>query len=668
ASPSDKTPPNTVLATRLLPTVPKDFVIEMESVDDHPPERQVLHWLTIDGVTEEQPRRSRRIQLADMSPGQHRLEIAAEDIAGNRDESPEVLLIEVDAQPPFIELDDVPLGVARDEVPVIKFEITDDRTRASDVRVDFEVGEILLNSGPDRIISRGSLNGESRLELFGLEEDRNYRVTLTAIDAVGNETTESISFAVDREPTLDCTATGRASLWVGLLALTLALRTRRRRAWIAALVVTMAGTSNANAISTGGAFAGPTAESGSSVYWNAAAVGQNRNDGVRFFLEGGGSLIDIAYTRTDADPSSGRRFDTVDFAALSPSLQFLLQAPTSVPWLDILVGGFAPTTSGAGWPEDGPQRFFATDATIAAYTIPVGALMAPNDEWSFSLMVGPTWGFINTYNSFDYGAFANDQLPPGADPFPVESELLEGVNNLRANGFGLSATAGVYWKPTRNLRVGVGAVYNSTIDMNGTIDLALPESVEESTGIALEPSGDIAIDYRMPWSANAEIEYRVGAHRLATTFDFQRKSRQQASPAIVTNGNPSFVDGPRLSVSGRLDDWTIGIRDFWRLNEEWEIAARFDYDPRSIPNETLNPISLDFTTYEVAVGGRHQLTDSLAISMTYAFRYMQSIEVSNSVFTPRQAGDSGLNLPSANGQYQPEPVHRIVVGVDWGGR
>ncbi|MEM6731412.1 MAG: hypothetical protein AAF658_07635, partial [Myxococcota bacterium] len=475
--------------------------------------------------------------------------------------------------------------------------------------------------------------------------------------AAGNSAESVLAFAIDRDPTLDCSNTGATPWFVVALAL---LGLRRRRIGLAVILFA---TSPAHAITTGGAFAGPTQGSGSSVYWNAAALAADSR-GTRFHLEGGGSLVDISYTRADAG-ANGSPFDTVNFQRLSPTLSFSFVAPTREDYLFLVAGGFSPSTSGAGWPGDGPQRFFGTDQTQVTYAIPVGVIWAPSPAVAVSVMAGPSWGSIDTASAFDYGAFANGLLPPSADPFPTESDLLEGQTLLRASGFGYSGTAGIWFSPTRDLQFGFGAVYNSHIQMSGDVELVLPDSIEESTGIALEPDGDLDVELRLPWAVNSEVQYRIRSHQLAVTFDYQRRSRQDVFPADVSQGSPSFINGPRLSVKGSVDDWTLGVRDLWTLNESFELAARVDFDPRAIPDEALSPVNLDFTSLELALGVPHQVSESVALAMTYAYRHLRSVNVTNSLYNPRLPGDSGLNLPSANGLYAPAPVHRLVLGVDW---
>ncbi|MEO0811286.1 MAG: hypothetical protein AAFY60_00390, partial [Myxococcota bacterium] len=661
----DVTAPETQLSDIAPKMVQPAMTLTMNSYDDAPPQQYVSHWVTIDGVRESERRTGRTLAFSDLPSGFHTIELAAMDLAGNVDPTPVVLSLMVDSEPPTLDILKAPRGLARDSVLEIEHEVRDNETAPGEIQMSYTIGEIARENVPDIPIARGTLTPGEAIVLEGLTEDRAYRVTLTATDRAGNVAEEVISFAVDQDPTLDCSATGAAPLWFALLAIAV-LGWRRRLAIALALCVTCFVGSNAHAITTGGAFAGPTLKSGASSYWNAASLTQSRG-GTRFFFEGGGSLINIDYARAGIDPGSGQNFENVNFNTISPALNFTLAIETPVSSLDVIVGGYSPTTSGAGWPTDGPQRFFGTDQALFTYAMPIGVLYAPSDRWGVSVMAGPTWGFVKTYTAFDFGNFANDLLPPGAEPFPTENELLEGVTYIDASGFGYALTAGFWAAPTSNLRFGVGAVYNGTMTMDGVLELQVPGSVEESTGLDLEPVGDIELSYRLPWALNGEVEYRFRNHRFAVTFDYQKKSRQDVTPALVTNSDPSFVDGPRLAIKAAIGDWTLGVRDLWRVNEDWDVALRLDYDPRSIPDESLNPVNLDFTSWEAAVGGRYALSPRVTLSMTYAFRYLQPIDVTNSLYQARLPGDSGLNLPSANGFYDPDPVHRIVLGVEWGG-
>ncbi|MEM6731896.1 MAG: hypothetical protein AAF658_10090, partial [Myxococcota bacterium] len=401
---NDRTPPETILESPMPTTAPATLAFTMASLDESPPERQLSHRLTIDGVREAEPRNGRNLVVSGLTSGTHVIEIAAVDLAGNEDPTPVFATFDVDADPPQIDLVQAPRGAVREERIEIVHVVRDNQTATANIRVDYTIGEVARANVEDLVVGQGSLAAGEPLILENLMEDRGYRVTLTAIDEAGNESKLDFAFAIDRTPTLDCSNTGGSLLWATFLCVGMLFFGRRRRglAWLVACGLLLAATP-AFAISDGGAFAGPTLESGTSVTWNAASLTQNRG-GTRLYFEAGGSLIDIGYTRAGTDPNDGTSFEPVSFATIKPSVSFMLSTPSSLPWLDFLVGGYTPTSTGAGWPVDGPQRFFGTEQTLFTYALPVGVLISTSPRWGFSLMAGPSYGFIDTRTAFDFGA------------------------------------------------------------------------------------------------------------------------------------------------------------------------------------------------------------------------------------------------------------------------
>lgn len=425
------------------------------------------------------------------------------------------------------------------------------------------------------------------------------------------------------------------------------------------------GSGHAHAITTGGAFAGPTRESGTSVYWNPAALAQS-TPGVRLLLEGAAATFDIGYARAGVDPNSGRPFDAVSFQLLGPSASFLLSVPMTKGNLRFLVGGYSPLAVGANWPEGGPQRHHGTNQLLASYALPFGLLLAEKDRWGVSLMGGPVFGVFNADSAFDFGTFLNESLGPGAEIFAIEDPLLEGETRLRGRGFTGVLTCGLWLALTDRLRVGVGALYQHPLQLSGTVEIVPPDSVRESTGIELDLRGRLDVDYGLPWALNSELEYQAGSHALAITFDYIRNQQRIASAATISQGTVNVLNGPRVSVSGAVDDWTLGVRDIFTVNTDWQVSGRLDYDPRSIPDEVFSPVNIDFTSVEGAIGVRWTLDPELALSMTYAIRVLQPVTVRTSLYNPRQSSSSGLNYTPANGRYTAAPIHRIVLGLDWG--
>ncbi|MEM6532698.1 MAG: hypothetical protein AAF654_08735 [Myxococcota bacterium] len=223
----DATPPRTSLVRGPGAIVPSDFMVEMDSMDESPPEAQVRHRIYVDGDTFGGLRVGRAIALEGVPSGVREISIAAVDLAGNEDYSPVEFTVVVDATAPFIAFDSPPEGIVRTRTPELEYNVSDDRSSLQALRVEYTVGEISRDAEPDRRVMAGTLNGGTPLRIQGLSEDESYRVTLTAFDEAGNQSTVKVAFAVDEDPTLDCTSIGAVPGWLGLL-LMFGLRRRKR--------------------------------------------------------------------------------------------------------------------------------------------------------------------------------------------------------------------------------------------------------------------------------------------------------------------------------------------------------------------------------------------------------------------------------------------------------
>lgn len=233
ASPDDRTAPQTRLERAPPPFVPASFVVDMDSVDETPPERQVRHRLYVDGVPDDRLRVGRSIAVNDLSSGPHRIGLAAVDLAGNEDPNPVELTVTVDTTRPTLELVSPPRGVLRAAQTEIRYAVDDDWTPAESLRIDYVVGEVARTAQPDLRVAAGTLPAGEPLVLTSLREDQAYRVTLTVTDRAGNRSEEELAFAVDADPTFDCSSIP-APPWMLVLIAAFAIRARCRRAKSAA--------------------------------------------------------------------------------------------------------------------------------------------------------------------------------------------------------------------------------------------------------------------------------------------------------------------------------------------------------------------------------------------------------------------------------------------------
>ncbi len=406
----------------------------------------------------------------------------------------------------------------------------------------------------------------------------------------------------------------------------------------------------AHAFPAGGMFAGPTRATGFSLYWNPAAVASLPASAPGVELDLVGSLVHLSYERAGLDPNTGQSYDKVEFTspAPDPSLTLVTPAWGPVRWTG---GIYSPTAVGADWPKGGAQRYFSNGRssfiTAAAVTGPVLQL---GDDFGLALVVGPLYGRADLNVAVDFGAFVNSRV--GSQALPLEDPLLEGQQHMRADGWSVLTAMGVWARPLPWWRLGLGVAIPKGIVMHGHVIIdASDELMAALPGFQLDPKGDVEVRYPMPWQLSAESEVEVGSFTTALLFQYIKKSVQHAVLAYVTEASPKFIEGRQVSVKNLHDDWMVGLRVDRKFSDELRAGLRFDYDPRYIPNETVQPINLDYTQFHLSAGALYRLTPSVTVSLSYSYVYLRPYTVTESIYSATAPADSGLNIPSANGRY-----------------
>ena len=418
----------------------------------------------------------------------------------------------------------------------------------------------------------------------------------------------------------------------------------------------------ADALTLGGIFGGPTRASGSAAYWNAASLAELEAPwGAMLDL----SLLhfDVSYLREGYDPRTGEPFGTTSFDTLAPNPGFTLCAPTPWPWLRIVSGGFTPATMFVRWEDDGPQRFHATESGLVTYAVTLGLLWRPSSRYGLTAAVGPVYGVLDLGYHLDFGAYANGLLPPGSQLLPLEDPQLEGRVDIQTSGWGLIGVVGAWARPLDWLRLGANLAMPSALALEGTFGLESTEALEQALpGFELATVGDIELDYPMYWEAHAEAEVMLGDLSFAIMGLVLPAPHSRTIIAHVENAGVDFVNGMHVSVNDTRHDWLVGARLGYRFDEAWELGARVDVDPRSIPDEIVHPGNMDFTSVHTGGGLRWRFAEGMFCDLAYTYMYMKSFKVESSVLNPYAPPDSGLAMPSGNGVYDAE-AHSISMGI-----
>ena len=199
----DTSPPETVVSAA-PPLAAEDIDLGLASWDDLTPERFLRHQLAIDGAFEESLLTGTTVRLSGLAHGAHTVLLAAVDLAGNVDASPETLAFFVDATPPSVYLDGAPRGVVHERRVSVTVRADDDLTPADRLQRGWTLTRLGEPGEPDRLLASGLLGPDGALALDGLPEDTIVRLTAWASDEVGNRGEASVAFFANATPEFGC--------------------------------------------------------------------------------------------------------------------------------------------------------------------------------------------------------------------------------------------------------------------------------------------------------------------------------------------------------------------------------------------------------------------------------------------------------------------------------
>lgn len=417
-----------------------------------------------------------------------------------------------------------------------------------------------------------------------------------------------------------------------------------------ALLVLVAATP-AGAVAVGGAFGGPTRLGGATTYWNAAAVGDAPDTWVAM-AELSVLSFGATFARAGRDPNTGEYFELTRFDHVAPNPTFTLAAPTPWPALQVVAGGFSPLSQAVFWPDEGPHRYHAIDSRMVTYGVSVNLAWHITKWLTVAVGGGPVFGSLHMGYAMDFGSYANGELPPGSQAMPLEDPQLEGAVDGNATGWGAMAAAGLWAHPVDWLRLGFNVILPSKVNVHGDVDLESSAALDAALpGFEIASTGALDVGFPLYPEAHFEAEVALDPWRLGFLATVYPTPKVREIRAVITGSEAEFLNGEIASYNDPRHDWLLGLRVARRLGQSWEAGARVDVDPRSIPAEVEHPGNMDFTSIHLGAGGRWYLGPAswLELSATHLVIFRHTVD--NSVYSPNAPPDSGLAMPSANGEY-----------------
>jgi long-chain fatty acid transport protein len=357
------------------------------------------------------------------------------------------------------------------------------------------------------------------------------------------------------------------------------------------------GEHGARGMAMGGAFVAQAAD-GSAIYYNPAGLSFQK--GVNVLL--GTTLIMPSTTFTGPTPSTA----STDMVSQTFTPINVYATYTMDNGLSFGVGVFNPYGLGTEWPSTWVGRHLAVKSDIQTFYINPTVSYKFSDQFSVGVGV-----------SYVIGTVTLDRKLP-LTPLP------DGGFKLDGDGTGINFNAGILWKPTDVLSIGLSYRSETKIDFEGDATFTnIPNIDPDGPGpspplTALFPSGTTGkATLPMPSNLMAGIAYDINKD-FTVEADFQYLGWSSYDKLQVTFNKAVYGS----TTMADIVDWENSI--LLRLGGEYRIdklalRAGFIYDATPQPDKAVDPTLPDANRIEVTVGAGYQLTGMISIEVAYQY-------------------------------------------------
>ena len=266
------------------------------------------------------------------------------------------------------------------------------------------------------------------------------------------------------------------------------------------------------------------------------------------------------------------------------------------PIVDGLTAGFGvnnPYGLGTQWPDDWVGRFITVKIDLKTFFYSPTLSYRIMDNLSVGAGLNYATGTVTLSRKVAIASVATPAEP---------------MVNLDLKGTGIGWTAGVMYKPTSDLSVGLSYRSAVKIDATGSADFS------PNYAVLAFPVGDAAASLELPATGFAGIAYKV-SDKLTLEADYQFVGwssykelkvdfkANNTSSAAPKNYNDTYI----ARLGGEYDLGCLKLRG----------GLYFDHSP--VATEHLEPLLPDADRIGYNVGFGYALTKNLSVDMSYLF-------------------------------------------------
>lgn len=296
-----------------------------------------------------------------------------------------------------------------------------------------------------------------------------------------------------------------------------------------------------------------------------------------------------------------------------------------------------------------PAQLFATDKVNDRVSLGLG-ITSPfglSTDWSDTSATSDvaTLSRVKSINiNPDIAYKISDTLSVafGLDYMIVQATLdkllfLGGPNfRLDGNGEGLGANAGIKYKATDQLNLGLSYRSRIKVKVDGTAEVnALSNSAQ--TDITLPDLMQVGVSYKASdnLTINTDLEYTWWS-----TYD----------RLVVQSDTLKTLIGTNVSTEEKnwKNTWTVRIGGQYRLSEQWKLRAGYVYDQSPVPSERFETRVSDSDRQGLTIGTGYT-GGNITIDAAYMYLHFNNRTITNSI-----AGQPSGSTPiaSLNGTYK----------------
>ena len=260
--------------------------------------------------------------------------------------------------------------------------------------------------------------------------------------------------------------------------------------------------------------------------------------------------------------------------------------------LAVAVGVYTPFGSSAKWDDDWAGRYLIRDISLSAIYI------QPTVAYNFNDKFGIGAGFVIAIGSVELNK---------ALPYSEDSKA-----NLQGSATNYGFNAGVFYKPTEKLSIGVDFRSQITMNLEGgdatftvpsALATAVPENNKFDASLPLPANLDFGLAYEFndKFTLAAEVNWIMWSTYESLDFTFEE------SGDLLNNENPRDYK----------DTWIPRIGGQYKLNDIFTFRAGFYYDSSPANEDYFTPETVTLNTVAFTLGATITPVKGLEIDLSY---------------------------------------------------